>query len=152
MTDEDLEFLDRIAAEAITPVAPPARIRAQVLDAIRTAPQRDESIPRPEECLTVRADEGAWKTVAPGVRMKRLAKDGRRFSCLLELEPNSILDAHDHDGGEDSYVIRGSCHIGAIGLYAGDFHHVDEGAHHGDVVASDEGCLLLITVEVKTAA
>jgi anti-sigma factor ChrR (cupin superfamily) len=74
------------------------------------------------------------------------------MTLLLELEPEAILPAHDHDGGEDSYVIRGSCRIGAVALSAGDFHHVDAGAHHGDVVASAEGCLLLLTVDLADAA
>ena len=156
MTDrlsaEDLQFLDRIAAEAIPPVDPPPAVRAQVLEAIRRAPTLDESIPTPEECLTVRADEGTWKNVAPGTRMKRLARDGRRTIFLLELDPHAQVDAHDHEGSEDTYVIRGSCHIGSLGLSAGDFHHVEASAHHGDVVASAEGCLLMITMSAVAAA
>lgn len=45
-----------------------------------------------------------------------------------------------------------SCHIGALGLAAGDFHHVEATAHHGDVVASADGCLLLITLTAVAAA
>lgn len=155
MTDHldphDLEFLDRIAAETCDPVAPPPAVRARVLDSIRTLPQLDSSVPSADESVTVRADEGTWKTLAPGARMKRLTKDARRVVFLLDLDPNAIVAAHDHDGGEDSYVIRGSCFIGGLGLAQGDFHHSDAGSHHGDVVASDEGCLLLITLEVKAA-
>lgn len=108
--------------------------------------------PSADESLTVREAEGTWKTIAPGARTKKLAKDGRRVSFLLDLDANAVVDAHDHGGGEDSYVIRGSCHIGALALNVGDFHHVEAGAHHGDVVASDEGCLLLITLEMPAAA
>lgn len=151
MDPHDLAFLDGIASAAIDPVPPPSAVRARVLDAIRAIPQLDASVPRPEECVTVRADEGAWKPIGPGARMKRLSKDTRRVVFLLDLEPNTIVPAHDHDGGEDSYVIRGSCMIGGLGLAQGDFHHTDGGSHHGDVVASDEGCLLLITMEVKAA-
>ncbi len=157
LTREDLELLDRIAGGAIDPVAPPSAVRAKVLESIRAIPQRDQSpqldqsVPSAEESVTVRADEGAWKPIAPGARMKRLTKDARRTVFLLDLDPNAIVPAHDHDAGEDSYVIRGSCFIGGLGLYQGDFHHSDGGSHHGDVVASDEGCLLLITMEVKAA-
>jgi len=151
LTQEELQLLDRLAASAIDPVPPPAAMRARVMDAVRATPQLDTSVPSPEECITVRAEDGTWKPAASGVRTKRLTKDARRVVFLLELEPNALLPAHDHDGGEDSYVIRGSCAIGGISLYQGDFHHTDGGSHHGDVVASDEGCLLLITVEVKAA-
>lgn len=148
---EDLELLDRIAASAIDPVPPPATARAGVMDAIRATPQLDSSVPAPEECVTVRAEEGTWKPAGAGARMKRLTKDARRTVFLLDLDPNAILPAHDHDAGEDSYVLRGSCFIGGLGLAEGDFHHTDGGSHHGDVVASDQGCLLLITLEVKAA-
>ena len=154
MTDrlsaEDLQFLDRIAAEAISPVAPPAALRAQVLEAAGRARPLDESIP--DQSITVRADEGNWKTIAPGTRMKRLTRDGRRVIFLLELDPHATVDAHDHEGAEDTYVIRGSCHIGSLGLAAGDFHHVEASQHHGDVVASAEGCLLMITLTAAAAA
>jgi anti-sigma factor ChrR (cupin superfamily) len=138
-TAEDLSLLDRIAAEAIDPVTPPHEVRANVLAAIR-------NVPGPHQSHTVRANEGKWIVLAPGVRSKRLTKDARRTTLLVELEPHAVLPEHDHDGGEDSYVVRGSCSIGALSLEMGDFHHADAGAHHGDVVASAEGCVLLITL------
>jgi anti-sigma factor ChrR (cupin superfamily) len=154
LSHDDLEVLDRIVAESIEPIAPPANIRTRVLAALRGRQPLDESIPGAHESVTVRAEEGRWTTVAPGVRTKKLRKDSGRgtMTALLELEPLAILPAHDHEGGEDSYVIRGSCRIGAVALYAGDFHHVDAGAHHGDVVASEEGCLLLLTVDLANVA
>ena len=123
-------------------------MRERILDAVRRAPQLDESVPGEHECRTLRADEGTWKTIAPGARMKRLSKDAHRVTFLVDLEPFALVEAHDHAGAETSYVIRGSCCIGALGLGTGDYHTVDAGAHHGDVVASAEWCLLLITLEV----
>jgi len=139
LTTDDLNLLDRVAAQAIDPVAPPAAVRAKVMEAIRNVPGAHES-------RTVRADEGTWKTVAPGARMKVLSKEGGRMTFLIDLDPHATVPAHDHEGGEDSYVIRGSCRIGALGLDTGDFHHADATAHHGDVVASADGCLLLLTL------
>ena len=136
LTADDLDLLDRAVAECVEPVEPPAGVRENVMAAIR-------SVPGAHESFTVRADEGSWKTVAPGARVKKL-KPG---TFLLELDAHAVLPAHDHEGGEDSFVVRGSCHIGALGLSAGDFHHADAGAHHGDVVASAQGCLLLIRME-----
>jgi hypothetical protein len=151
---EDFELLDQLTAEAIQPVAPPASIRGRLLEKIQQTPQFDDSVPGDHESRTVRATEGKWSTVAPGARMKRLSKDAVRntVTCLLELAPNAIAPAHDHEGTEDTFVVSGSCRIGALGLAAGDFHHVDGTAHHGDVVASDEGCVLLITFGVEAAA
>jgi anti-sigma factor ChrR (cupin superfamily) len=154
LTQDELEVLDRIVAETIEPVEPPASVRAHILAAVRGKSQLDESIPGEHESRTVRSNEGTWRSCVPGVRTKKLSKDIARntVTMLLDLDPGAILPAHDHDGGEDSYVIRGSCRIGAVALYAGDFHHVDSGAHHGDVVASDEGCLLMLTVDLADVA
>lgn len=151
---EDLKLLDRIVSESIDPIQPPPDVRTRVLSAIRHRQPLDESVPGDHESVTIRAEEGRWVTVAPGVRTKKLSKDARRgtMTLLLELEPKAIAPAHDHEGGEDSFVVRGSCRIGAIALHQGDFHHVDAGAHHGDVVASEEGCLLILTVEIPKAA
>lgn len=147
LSNDDLEMLDGLVAESIEPVAPPPAVRARVLAAIKPL---DHSVPGEHESVTVRAEEGRWSTVAPGARLKKLNKDPRRntLTCLLELEPFALVPAHDHEGGEDSYVIRGSCHIGALSLNVGDYHHADAASHHGDIVASAEGCLLLITVDV----
>ena len=151
LTVDDLEMLDRVVAESIDPIAPPPFVRSRVLAAIKPL---DDSVPGAHESLTVRAEEGKWTVVAPGARLKKLSKDPRRntLTCLLELEPHALVPAHDHEGGEDSYVIRGSCRIGALALNVGDFHHADAESHHGDIVASAEGCLLLITVDVVRAA
>lgn len=139
LTSDDLNLLDRVAAQAIEPVAPPAAVRAKVMEAIRNVPGAHES-------RTVRAEEGMWKTVAPGARTKMLSKESGRMTFLLELDPFATVPAHDHEGSEDSYVVRGSCRIGALTLATGDFHHADATAHHGDVVASADGCLLLLTL------
>jgi len=145
LDSEDLHLLDRVAAQVIAPVDPPAPVRAKVMEAIRNVPGAHES-------RTVRAEEGKWSTIAPGARMKVLTKESGRMTFLIDLDPLATVPAHDHEGGEDSYVVRGSCRIGALALGTGDFHHADATAHHGDVVASADGCLLLLTVTREKAA
>ena len=151
---EDLDLLDQLTAEGIEPVSPPAEIRAHVLETIRATSQFDEHVPGDHESRTLRAAEGRWSAVAPGARIKRLSKDPVRqtVTCLLELAANAIAPAHDHEGTEDTFVVSGSCRIGALGLSAGDFHHVEAGAHHGDLIASAEGCVLLITFALDDVA
>lgn len=153
-TSDELALLDRIAAETVSPVAPPPAIRASILDAIRSVPQLDTSLPGQHESRTVRADEGTWKTIIPGVQVKKLSVDRERgtVTMLMQLAPKTVLPPHDHHGPEDSYVLAGSCHIGAVGLMTGDFHHVDTTAHHGHVVAGAEGCTLLLVVSREDAA
>ena len=62
------------------------------------------------------------------------------------LEPGSILPEHQHHGPEQTFVVSGSCRIGALSLRAGDYHATGAGSHHGTVV-SDEGCELLLVVD-----
>jgi quercetin dioxygenase-like cupin family protein len=148
LTNEELELLDEMVAGTIEPVAPPVEVRARVMAAVARRSRLDDSIPAEHESRTLRAHE-AWRVVAcPGVKMRKLSEDAARNTVTVqfELAPGAILPAHDHKGAEDSYVISGSCRIGAVALSAGDFHHVDAGAHHGDVV-SDEGCMLLLVVD-----
>ena len=154
LTHDELAILDGIVAESIDPIEPPPLVRTRVLAAIRQRQPLDTSVPGEHESFTIREPEGRWKDVAPGARLKKLSTDAKRgtMTCLLELAPLALVPAHDHDGGEDSYVIRGSCRIGSLALNVGDFHHSDAGSHHGDIVASEEGCLLLITVDVVKAA
>ena len=154
LTFDELAMLDGMAAEAITPIAPPPEVRARLMDVIRRTPQLDDSIPGEHESRTIRANEGRWFPIGRGAQTKKLSFNAERdtVTFLLEMEPHAIVPAHDHKGSEDTYVVRGSCSIGAVGLAMGDFHHVDAGAHHGDVVASPEGCTLIITIDAADAA
>lgn len=154
LTFDELALLDGLAAETIAPVAPPAEMRAKLLEIIRRTPQRDDSIPGAHESRTIRAAEGRWFPLGDGARTKKLAFNAERntVTFLLEMEPHALVPAHDHRGFEDTYVVRGSCHIGAVSLATGDFHHVEAGAHHGDVLASGDGCTLIITIDAADAA
>jgi len=142
LTGDEMDLLDGIVAESIDPIAPPPELRRRILDTIRATPQNSR---------TVRQDEGQWKVLPfPGVKMKTLSVDEERGTAtiLLSLDPGSSLPAHDHHGDEQSFVVSGSCRIGTIHLYQGDFHRAEAGSHHGDVV-SDEGCLLLLVVDAE---
>jgi anti-sigma factor ChrR (cupin superfamily) len=142
LTREDLEALDGIVAESIDPIAPPPELRRRILEAVRTVPQNSR---------TVRGDEGRWMPLPfPGVRVKTLSVDDERNSAtiLMMFDPGARLPEHDHHGDEQSYVVSGSCRIGAVHLRQGDFHRAGAGSHHGDVV-SDEGCVLLLVVDAE---
>lgn len=139
LTREDLQLLNAIVIEAIEPVDPPAFLRARILGAAADTPQNTR---------TVRADEGRWHRLVPGVTVKLLSMDTERDTAtiLMTLEPGSYVPSHGHSGAEDSFVVSGSCRIGSDYLLKGDFHHADAGTHHGDVV-SEEGCVLLLVVD-----
>ena len=138
-----------LLALSLEPIVPPAEAKQRILGAIRRSGPLDESLP--EKSRTIRAGEGRWfRQPADGVDVMPLSVDKERgiATIMLRLAPGSILPAHDHRGAEESYVVSGSCRIGSVALKQGDFHHVDAGQHHGTVV-SDEGCLLLLVVDVN---
>ncbi|MEA2238935.1 MAG: hypothetical protein QOC81_3659 [Thermoanaerobaculia bacterium] len=136
---EDLTLLDSVIALSIAPVDPPSALRGRILGAARDTPQNTH---------TVRANEGRWLRLVPGVSMKELFVDTERGTAtvLMTLAPGSHVAGHDHIGPEDSFVISGSCRIGSTYLKKGDFHHADGGTHHGEIV-SDEGCELLLVID-----
>jgi anti-sigma factor ChrR (cupin superfamily) len=126
-------------ADSLEPVTPPAELRRRVMASVSPAAQK-----------IVRASEGKWLDLAPGVRLKKLSSDRARntVTVLIEMEPGSTLPAHENRHPEDSFLVRGSCRIGEVAFRPGDFHRVEAGAHH-DAIVSDEGCAVLIVMDAE---
>lgn len=143
LTKEDLDLLDEIALDAIEPVAPPAFVRARVLELIRATPQRDVNF--------LRSSEGNWRPVPmlKGIDFKKLSSNKERntVTLLMRFVPGAILPAHVNHGAEDAFIVAGSCTLGGIPAAAGDFHHIEGGELHEEIVASHEGCLVLLVVD-----
>jgi anti-sigma factor ChrR (cupin superfamily) len=125
-------------AEAVAPVAPApersASVRARVLERVRG--ERTAFV-------TVRASEGRWVQLAPGVQSKTLHDDGTTRSFLLRLEPGARLPSHGHAAEEACVVLEGSAQLGDIEVRAGDFHLALPGSFHGEVT-SRTGALLFL--------
>lgn len=113
--------------DAVTPVAPPATLRAKVLARVRaqanTAPY-----------VTVRAGVAGWRELAPGIEYKMLLWDesNRSKTFLLRAAAGARLPAHDHGGFEECLVLEGEFSLGDLRLRAGDFHGAAAGAPHGE--------------------
>jgi anti-sigma factor ChrR (cupin superfamily) len=151
-------------AESLDGVMPPAEVKRKVLGAVlprgadvSSAQPRDsaasaahERTGRPLPSPTVRASEGKWTSIAPGVRLKKLSADRARnmVMVLMEMQPGAVVPPHEHHHPEDSYIIRGSARLGELTLFAGDFHHVDAGSRHESIV-SDDGCLALLVMDAE---
>lgn len=140
LTRDEMALLDGVVAESIAPVAPPPDVKSRLMALVRDIPQNSR---------TIRAGEGHWSQLpSPGVKVKLLTVDDARNTAtlLMEFAPGAVCPQHDHKGSEQSYVISGSCRIGGVSLKQGDFHCVEGGSRHGNVV-SDEGCVLLLVVD-----
>jgi anti-sigma factor ChrR (cupin superfamily) len=124
---------------------------AESLDAVMPPPDVKQKIMRTvSHGRTVRANDGTWNTIAPGVRLKKLSADRARntVTVLMEMQPGSNVPPHEHQHPEDSFIISGSARLGDLVLFAGDFHHVEAGTHHESIV-SDDGCLAILIMDAE---
>ena len=93
----------------------------------------------------VKASEGTWHEMAPGVSAKVLFFDQafRRATTLVRMTSGSFYAPHRHAEAEELYVLEGGCFCGGRELKAGDYHRAEAETEHHDT-SSDEGCLLLV--------
>ncbi|HLJ46073.1 MAG TPA: cupin domain-containing protein [Bryobacteraceae bacterium] len=124
-----------LAAPAITP---PATLKTRLFERIGAKPP--VAAAKPADLTVVRANEGEWRTVSPGVDIRRLYK---KNTMLVRMAPNSWLAEHDHSMAEQCLVLEGTVSSDGVTVGAGDFTYMPAGSHH-DPLYSTDGCLLLI--------
>lgn len=93
--------------------------------------------------LTVRAGDGTWTEVAPGVEQKLLARVGVVVSRLLRLRPGASLTGSLVPGVGDCLMIEGDAYFGDLLVCAGDFMHGAAGVRPG-TLATDGGALCFL--------
>lgn len=132
-------------AESLAPLSPPptlaARLRRRLLDAVQAT-----ATEKPETHLTIRATEGDWSEILPGVTMKMLREDNASRSYLLRLAPGARIPAHPHRIDEECMVLSGDVWLGGVRASAGDFHLARGYTLHGEI-SSEGGCLLYLRGE-----
>lgn len=104
-------------------------------------------IPRPSSngLIFVKASEGIWRGIAPGVKAKLLSFDpiSQRTTTVLRFAPGTRYAPHRHVAVEELYVLEGGCSIAGREMTVGDYHRAEAGTVHHDT-STDEGCLLLV--------
>lgn len=122
---------DAALAGALDPQAPPAalqgRLRARILRRASAMAQDHATL------VTLRAEEGHWQQVAPGVELKTLYEDAGSHAFLVRLAPGAELPSHPHPVNEECLVLEGEIHLGDLHFHAGDFHVARTGSSHGRV-------------------
>lgn len=88
--------------------------------------------------------EAGVDTTGLFVKALRYDENGRPPSILLKFEPGAQYPYHNHPGGEEIFVLEGSCSIEGAGLKAGDYLYTPPGFRHG--VRSEKGCILLLLI------
>lgn len=95
---------------------------------------------------TVRADEGKWEPMVPGIERKVLSfdRERKRVTLLIRAQPGAEFPAHHHGEDEESYVLSGDLIFDGLVLNAGDYHLARAGQRH-PVARTRLGCVLLVT-------
>lgn len=139
--EDRLGEADRVLlALALDPVTPDDALR-------RRARARALFHPGPG-VRALRYAEGDWRTLLPGIEVKRLRSEPERGieTCLWRLAAGAEIPRHPHRVGETCLVVCGEIELEGTRWTAGDWVEVERGGDHG-VVRSDVGALLLIASE-----
>jgi anti-sigma factor ChrR (cupin superfamily) len=130
-------------ALTVSPVQPPAALRERLL--ARISGHTDYSVDAAGALTFVKASEGTWAEMAPGISFKVLFSDpvSQRVTALVRMAPGTSYAPHRHTEAEELYVLEGGCFCGGRELKAGDYHRAEAQTVHHDT-SSDEGCLLLV--------
>lgn len=133
--------LEQALAGALAPVEPdPARagaMRGRLLQRARASRGAGEGL------INVRRDDGEWRALVKGVRVKTLCEGAGSRSVLVELEPGAALPTHRHHEHEECVVLRGEAELGELKVRQGDYHVAPAGSRHGRV-SSRSGALLFL--------
>lgn len=96
--------------------------------------------------FSLRADQGVWQEIGPGMSAKTLYVDQSRgiVTSLVRMLPGTALPTHKHLGDEQLYVLEGDCIIHGTRLGPGDFHHASAGSIHESTYTVGGTTFLLI--------
>ena len=94
----------------------------------------------------MRAEEGKWEPLVPGIERKVMYFDRarKRVTLLIRAQAGAEFPAHEHDDDEESYVLSGDLSFDDLVLNAGDYHLARAGERH-PVGRTRGGCMLLVT-------
>jgi len=131
-------------ALAWTPAAatPPAGVKDRLLQSIANL----QTVSAPNSGFAfVRADEGAWQQLAPGVTAKHLFDDATAGSStmLVRMAAGSTVPGHRHEDIEELLVLEGDCYCAGQRLQTGDYHRAESGSTHG-VTFTEQGCMMIV--------
>jgi len=97
-----------------------------------------------------------WKSLneegidTSGIFVKILRYDDKQQrppSFILKFEPGSGYPYHNHPGGEELFVLKGSCVIEGVTLHEGDYLYTPPNFKHS--VKTETGCELMFIVPVE---
>lgn len=107
--------------------------------------QIDALTPPHHGILTVRADDGAWEDIYPGVTKRQLYADPHQGwrAVMIRMAPGATYPAHAHPGVEECLVLEGEFESGDVTVRQGDFHLAFPDRDHPEIF-SQSGAVLYI--------
>ncbi len=128
-------------AESIIPIAPSSSTASELKSRVMARIQGK----RVFDLMTIRAEEGEWITLLPGIEKKLLSnfEEGRAQSFLLRMAPGSTLPSHEHFTNEENIMLEGEAMVGDIQFSLGDYQYAPKGSSH-DLVSTRNGCLVFV--------
>ena len=138
---EDYRAIAEHLSLTVTPVEPPAGLRAKLLARIQ-AQETGGGDAMTQHRKVVRGHDRPWiKMPIPGVEMRPLIGEK---TFLVRMQPGATFPKHDHPHAEQCYILSGSVtDSDGLTLEAGDFVVMSGGIQH-DPIHSTEGCTLFI--------
>ena len=139
---------DALLLAALAGLVPDAEPGADARGRMRAALMAKVSKPAPTTHV-LRADEGEWKPLLPGIHIKTLRIDREKGTqtTLWRLDPGARVPPHPHPYEEECLVIEGSIIQNGIEYLPGDFLLADVGERHARF-DSPRGALFLIRGEL----
>jgi anti-sigma factor ChrR (cupin superfamily) len=135
----ELEICQRTAESVMLtaqPVQPSPGLEARLFARIDAA-AKPAAAPK-----IVRAEDGKWRKVAPGVTTRLLHEDR---TMLVRMEPGSSLPAHPHPFEEQCLVLEGAIEdTDGNKASAGDFVVMAKGTTHPRIF-SEKGAMFLVS-------
>lgn len=123
--------------------APAPAVRAALLARISLA--ADAAQPAAAPFINLRAGEGDWAALGPGLQVKRLFIDQASgiATSLYRFAPGTRVPRHRHLGAEQCYVLAGDFRVNEECFGPGDVHIALPGSVH-ETISSEAGALVLI--------
>jgi anti-sigma factor ChrR (cupin superfamily) len=138
---------DELLLAALAGLLPEQEPEATVKSRLRNSILAKVRAPTPTTLIT-RNDEGEWRPLLPGIRIKTLHHDPVTGSqtTLWRVQPGAKVPAHRHSQDEECLLIEGSIVQDGIEYVAGDYLLAQAGSRHTPF-ESPRGALFLIRGE-----
>lgn len=149
MSERKNPAADSPALDAASAAALSAAIAPATLAPARVASMRSRIMAGiAESTRVIRAAEGNWQELLPGITIKTLHVDREQGTqtSLWRLAAGARIPRHPHTKDEECLVLEGSITHDGETYRAGDFLHTRPGLRHKEFVAPD-GALLMIRSE-----